>query len=521
MDVIRALLQRDPQSFLMSRIHLDQFYGIEIDDFACEIARLSLWLAEHQLNKQWEEHIGSAPPALPLRSSGKIWSGNSLQTDWHTICPKSTDDEVYVIGNPPFLGTSRRSDGQRDDMQAVFSGFKSLGSLDFVACWFWKGAKYIQNSSAEIALVATNSLCQGEQVATLWPSIFELGLSIHIAYPTFTWENNARDKAAVHVVIIGLSGQSKIRQLYQQIEGRWHSKLVSNISPYLVEGNNIAVVPRSKPIIKNVPPLLFGNKPTEGGNLMMNRVERDALLSKEPQAAPWIKRVLGADELLNGLERWCLWLVDITDTELQSMPYVYERVQKVAEMRRKSTKLSTQKKSNTPHLFDENRQPISGDYILIPHVSSERRTYIPIGLVDASIISTDGNFILPNGTLYEFSILTSLMHNDWMRLVAGRLESRYRYSTKVVYNTFPWPDVTDVQRKTLIALAKTVLLMRENYPENTLADLYDPLKMPIDLLEAHQALDKAVDRLYRDKPFKDSSERLSCLLERYEALTKA
>lgn len=521
MDVIRALLQRDPQSFLMSRIHLDQFYGIEIDDFACEIARLSLWFAEHQLNKQWEEHIGSAPPALPLRSSGKIWSGNSLQTDWHTICPKSTDDEVYVIGNPPFLGTSRRSDGQRDDMQAVFSGFKSLGSLDFVACWFWKGAKYIQNSSAEIALVATNSLCQGEQVATLWPSIFELGLSIHIAYPTFTWENNARDKAAVHVVIIGLSGQSKIRQLYQQIEGRWHSKLVSNISPYLVEGNNIAVVPRSKPIIKNVPPLLFGNKPTEGGNLMMNRVERDALLSKEPQAAPWIKRVLGADELLNGLERWCLWLVDITDTELQSMPYVYERVQKVAEMRRKSTKLSTQKKSNTPHLFDENRQPISGDYILIPHVSSERRTYIPIGLVDASIISTDGNFILPNGTLYEFSILTSLMHNDWMRLVAGRLESRYRYSTKVVYNTFPWPDVTDVQRKTLIALAKTVLLMRENYPENTLADLYDPLKMPIDLLEAHQALDKAVDRLYRDKPFKDSSERLSCLLERYEALTKA
>ncbi|OIY28581.1 class I SAM-dependent DNA methyltransferase [Citrobacter freundii] len=521
MDVIRALLQRDPQSFLMSRIHLDQFYGIEIDDFACEIARLSLWLAEHQLNKQWEEHIGSAPPALPLRSSGKIWSGNSLQTDWHTICPKSTDDEVYVIGNPPFLGTSRRSDGQRDDMQAVFSGFKSLGSLDFVACWFWKGAKYIQNSSAEIALVATNSLCQGEQVATLWPSIFELGLSIHIAYPTFTWENNARDKAAVHVVIIGLSGQSKIRQLYQQIEGRWHSKLVSNISPYLVEGNNIAVVPRSKPIIKNVPPLLFGNKPTEGGNLMMNRVERDALLRKEPQAAPWIKRVLGADELLNGLERWCLWLVDITDTELQSMPYVYERVQKVAEMRRKSTKLSTQKKSNTPHLFDENRQPISGDYILIPHVSSERRTYIPIGLVDASIISTDGNFILPNGTLYEFSILTSLMHNDWMRLVAGRLESRYRYSTKVVYNTFPWPDVTDVQRKTLIALAKTVLLMRENYPENTLADLYDPLKMPIDLLEAHQALDKAVDRLYRDKPFKDSSERLSCLLERYEALTKA
>ncbi|HBT6083757.1 class I SAM-dependent DNA methyltransferase [Klebsiella quasipneumoniae] len=520
MDVIQALLQCDPQSIFMSGIHLDQFYGIEIDDFACEIARLSLWLAEHQLNKQWEEHIGSAPPALPLRSSGKIWSGNSLQTDWQTVCPKGADDEVYIIGNPPFLGTSGRSDEQRADMQAVFSGFKSLGGLDFVACWFWKGAQYIQNSRAELALVATNSLCQGEQVATLWPSIFELGLSIHFAYPTFRWENNARDKAAVHVVIIGLSGVSKIRQLYQQVDGKWHSKQVSNISPYLVEGSNVAVEARIKPIVNGVPPLLFGNKPTDGGHLLMTGTERDALLKQEPQAAPWIKKVLGADEFLNGQERWCLWLVDINITELQLMQHVYTRVQKVAEMRRKSAKISTQKKSNTPHLFDENRQPTSGDYILIPSVSSERRTYVPIGFYDASVISTNLNYILPNGSLYEFAILASIMHNDWMRLVAGRLESRYRYSAKVVYNSFPWPDVTDVQRKNLISLAKTVLLMRENYPEKTLAELYDPLKMPIDLLEAHQALDKAVDRLYRDKPFKDSSERLSCLLERYELLTK-
>lgn len=521
MDVIQALLQCDPQSIFMSGIHLDQFYGIEIDDFACEIARLSLWLAEHQLNKQWEEHIGSAPPALPLRSSGKIWSGNSLQADWQTVCPKGADDEVYIIGNPPFLGTSGRSDEQRADMQAVFSGFKSLGGLDFVACWFWKGAQYIQNSRAELALVATNSLCQGEQVATLWPSVFGLGLSIHIAYPTFTWANNARDKAAVHVIIVGLSGQSKTRQLYQQIEGRWHSKLVSNISPYLIEGNNVAVLAKTKPLINGVPPLLFGNKPTDGGHLLMNRAERDTLLKQEPQAVMWVRKVLGSDEFLNGQDRWCLWLVGIANAELQSMPLVYSRVQKVAEMRRKSTKLSTQKKSNTPHIFDENRQPITGDYILIPGVSSERRTYIPIGFYDASVISTNANYILPNGTLYEFAILTSLIHNDWMRLVAGRLKSDYRYSATVVYNTFPWPDVTDEQRKSLIALAKTVLLTRENYPESTLAELYDPLKMPEDLLEAHQALDKAVDRLYRDKPFRDATERLSCLLERYEALIKA
>ncbi|HEN3378313.1 TPA: class I SAM-dependent DNA methyltransferase [Yersinia enterocolitica] len=520
-DVIRALLQSDPQTIFMSSIHLDQFYGIEIDDFACEIARLSLWLAEHQLNKQWEEHIGSAPPALPLRSSGKIWSGNSLQTDWQTACPKGADDEVYVVGNPPFLGTSGRSDEQRSDMQVVFSGFKSLGGLDFVACWFWKGAQYIQNSRAELALVATNSLCQGEQVATLWPSVFGLGLSIHIAYPTFTWANNARDKAAVHVIIVGLSGRSKIRQLYQQIDGHWHSKLVSNISPYLVEGSNVAVLAKTKPMVNGVPPLLFGNKPTDGGHLLMNRTERDTLLKQEPQAAMWVRKVLGSDEFLNGQDRWCLWLVGIASAELQSMPLVYNRVLKVAEMRRKSTKLSTQKKSNTPHTFDENRQPAAGDYILIPGVSSERRTYIPIGFYDASVISTNANYILPNGTLYEFAILTSLMHNDWMRLVAGRLKSDYRYSATVVYNTFPWPDVTDVQRKSLISLAKEVLLTRENYPASTLAELYDPVNMPTDLLKAHQELDKAVDRLYRDKPYKDATERLSCLLERYESLTKA
>ncbi|EMW0871101.1 class I SAM-dependent DNA methyltransferase [Klebsiella quasipneumoniae] len=521
MDVIQALLQCDPQSIFMSGIHLDQFYGIEIDDFACEIARLSLWLAEHQLNKQWEEHIGSAPPALPLRSSGKIWSGNSLKIDWQTVCPKNVDEEVYVIGNPPFLGTTGRSDEQRADMQAVFSGFKSLGYLDFVACWFWKGAQYIQNSRAELALVATNSLCQGEQVATLWPAIFGLGLSIHIAYPTFTWANNARDKAAVHVVIVGLSGRSKARQLFQRIDGQWHNKQVSNISPYLVEGSNVAVVAQTKPLVEGVPTLLFGNKPTDGGNLLLDRTERDALLEKEPKAACWIKKVLGADEFLNGKERWCLWLVDATQNDFQQMPEVHKRIEKIRSLRIKAGHPAALKMAEKPHLFMQVSQPKTGDYILIPGVSSERRTYIPIGFYDSNVISTNANYILPNGTLYEFAILTSLMHNDWMRQVAGRLKSDYRYSAKVVYNTFPWPKTNDAQRKSIIALAKTVLLTRENYPENTLAELYDPLKMPTDLFEAHQALDKAVDRLYRDKPFRDSTERLSCLLERYEALTKA
>ncbi|MBG5965303.1 class I SAM-dependent DNA methyltransferase [Proteus mirabilis] len=519
MRTIEALNQLETESFSLSGLHLSQFYGIEIDDFACEIARLSLWLAEHQLNTQWEAAFGSAPAALPLRDSGNIYSGNSLHLDWEQVCPKGPEDEIYIIGNPPFLGTLGRSDEQRNDMKKVFSEFKSLGALDFVACWFWKGAQYIQSSHAELALVATNSLCQGEQVATLWPSIFKLGLSIHFAYPTFTWSNNARDKAAVHVIIVGLSSQAKTRKLFHQVDGEWHSELVNNISPYLLEGSNTAVIPRSKPILNNIPPLLFGNKPTDGGHLLLNREEYEQLLKQEPNTKQWIKKIIGASEFLNSNERWCLWLVNITDTELNLLPSIKKRVLAVKEFRLNSPKTSTKKKANTPNLFDENRHPTSGSYILVPSVSSERRTYVPLGFFDTNVISTNANYIIPNGTLYEFGILTSLMHNDWMRLVAGRLESRYRYSS-IVYNTFPWPDLTENQRKQIERLAEDVILTREEFPGHTLAELYDPNKMPEKLLAAHHTLDRAVDKLYRDRPFKDATERLSCLLARYEALTK-
>ncbi|WP_052238888.1 class I SAM-dependent DNA methyltransferase [Pectobacterium brasiliense] len=517
-EVIEVLRELEPQTFSMSGLHLSQFYGIEIDDFACQIARLSLWLAEHQVNSHWEKAFGFAPPALPLRESGNIHSGNSLRLDWHQVCPKQADDEVYVIGNPPFLGTLGRSDEQRADMQAVFSDFKVLGALDFVSCWFWKGAQYIQHSRAELALVATNSICQGEQVATLWPPIFSLGLNIHFAYPTFPWVNNARDKAAVHVIIIGLSAQSKTRKLYQKVDGEWHCKQVSNISPYLVEGNHTTVCSHKKSLVNGVSFLLFGNKPTDGGHLLLSRLERDELLKKEPKAERWIKKLLGADEYLNSKERWCLWLVGITDDELQAMPFIYQRVQRVAETRRKSPDKGAQKMAERPHQFRDLNNPDS--YILIPSVSSERRTYVPLGFFNAEVISTNANYIIPNGTLYEFGILSSLMHNDWMRLVAGRLKSDYRYSASVVYNPFPWPEVTAIQRKEIEILAEDVILIREEFPGHTLAELYDPDKMPPKLLAAHQALDTAVDRLYRERPFKDAADRLSCLLARYEAQTQ-
>ncbi|BBQ25478.1 hypothetical protein WP2W18C05_16940 [Aeromonas sp. WP2-W18-CRE-05] len=518
MAAIKALEEVDPQGFAMSGLHLSQFYGIEIDDFACEIARLSLWLAEHQLNSLWQQEFGFAPPALPLRESGNIHSGNSLRLDWNLVCPKGPEDEVYIIGNPPFLGTLGRSDGQRADMQAVFDGFKALGALDFVACWFWKGAKYIKDSRSELALVSTNSICQGEQVATLWPAIFKLGLRIHFAYPTFPWANNARDKAAVHVVIVGLSSIAKQCHIYRQIEDDLQYERVRNISPYLIEGNNTAVTPQNTPIVSDVPPLLFGNKPTDGGNLLLNRNEYEGLITNEPQSEKLLKKVLGADEFINGIERWCLWLVDVNENELKKSPLVFERVQAVKDFRMRSPKASTKKKANTPHLFDENRHPQSGEYILVPSVSSERRLYVPLGIFDSNVVSTNRNYIIPNGTLYEFGVLSSLMHNDWMRLVTGRLESRYSYSSSVVYNTFPWPEKTELQRKEIEFLAEEVLLTRAEFPGRTLAELYDPDKMPTALLAAHQALDRAVDRLYRDRPFKDATERLSCLLARYEAL---
>jgi len=514
-DVIKALMKID-QSFFMSNIHLDQFYGIELDDFACEIARLSLWLAEHQINKQWEEHIGPAEPALPLKATGKIVSGNSLKLNWKEVCPKTSEDEVYVIGNPPFHGTVGRSSEQREDMKRVFADFKSLGTLDYVACWFWKGAKFIEASKAELALVSTNSICQGEQVGTLWPQIFKLGLHIQIAYPTFTWANNARDKAAVHVVIVGLSGRAKSRSLYQMIDGEWHCKSVKNISPYLTEGNNTWVSAHRKILSDNVPPLLFGNKPNDGGHLLLERSEYELLLEKEPKAAQWIKKVMGATEFLNGKERWCLWLADIQEPELKSMPYVVERVKKVEEVRTASPDKGAQKLAQRPHQFRDLNNPDS--FILIPSVSSERRKYIPIGFFNSDVISTNLNYIVPDGGLFEFGILTSIIHNDWMRLVAGRLKSDYRYTASVVYNSFPWPEVTEEQRSQIERLAENVLFSREDYPGKTLAELYDPEKMPPELQIAHQELDEAVDKLYQDRPFRNTADRLSCLLARYEEL---
>ena len=533
-EIFKAVKKIDSNALFDSRIRLDQFYGIELDDFAHEIAMLSLWLAEHQMNLAHESEIGNSLPTLPLKSGGNIKAANSLREDWEVFCPRSNrvEDEVYIVGNPPFGGKQYRNTEQNIDMDTVFNGWKKYGVLDYVACWFRKGAQYIRASRAKLALVATNSISQGDQVATLWPGIFALGNRIAFAYQTFPWSNNAKDKAAVHVVIIGLEAvhlsddlQNSLSlsdvqpKLYKLLDKEWHSQSVANISPYLIPGSNLAIEARRIPIC-NVPEMVFGNMPNDGGHLILTTYEKDALLEKDPTAEKWIKRLLGSEEFLNGKERWCIWLNGISKQELADMPSkhpeIHQRIEKVRAIRSESKRKETKILAETPHLFGEIRHPASGNYILVPRVSSERREYVPMAFFDSEVISTDRNQMIPNASLYEFGILNSAMHNDWMRVVTGRLESRYNYSGTIVYNNFPWPEADEAEKARIAEFAKEILFIRADSPDQTLAQLYDPDKMPPPLKEAHLRLDAAVDRLYRAKPFSDGMERVEFLFDLYE-----
>ena len=510
-----------------SVISLDNFFGIEIDDFAVQIARLSLWLAEHQMNVKFHEAFGQSRATLPLKDSGHIVQGNSLRLDWQAVCPNDDEQEIYVVGNPPFGGSGNRSDEQTADMEKVFVGFKKFKFLDFVTAWFWKGANYLKDShdkgsQAKMALVSTNSIAQGEQVAMLFPYIFGLGVGIGFAYQSFPWKNNAKHNAGVHVVIIGLEMMNEGQKtIYSQVDGIWHSEKVKNISPYLIAGSNITVESRDKPLYSGSK-MVYGNKPTDDGNFFFNsKEERDKFLLQEPLAEKYVRKVLGAREFLNGEQRWCLWFADESLETLEEMKNVKEILEKVKLFRLESISQATKKIASEPHLFQQISQPKSDNYILVPSVSSERRKYVPIGFFSHNIISTNLNHMIPNGTMFDFGILTSLAHNDWMRLVAGRLKSDYRYSGTIVYNTFPFPTVTDEQKKHIEHLAEEILLTREDFAGDTLAKLYDPDTMPESLKIAHQNLDDAVDKLYNPKGFADTASRLAHLLERYETLINA
>lgn len=521
MAVLKALDDLGEQSVMfMSGIRLTQFYGIEIDDFAHEIALLSLWLAENQMNKLFESEFGYSEPMLPLKDSANIVHGNALILDWEKVCPKvdeAGDLEVYICGNPPFLGSgSQRDSNQNSGMARVFDSFRNYKDLDFVAAWLWLGSKYIRNCDAKCAFVATSSITQGEQVSLLWPNILALNVTIRFAYQSFKWKNSARENAAVHVVIIGLTSKSDEKYLYNFVNESWYPKRVKNISPYLTEGKSVVVFPVKKPLC-DVNRFVNGNIAADGSNLILNHEQKISMIQKDRDAEKWIREYKGADDLLYSKTRFCLWLAG-DDDSWRSVDEISRRVDKVREFRLASKKLQTQAKAATAHLFTEIRQPENCNFLSIPRTSSENRKYVPMCYLSDSVIANNDLQIVPNATLYEFGVLTSEIHNDWMRIVAGRLENRYRYSATLVYNTFPWPEASETQKTKIGQLSEEILLTRADYPDKTLAQLYDVDEMPEPLRKAHCDLDKAVELLYRSNPFEDSSERVAFLFKRYEQL---
>ncbi len=423
-------------------IKLEHFHGIEIEEWPARIAEVAMWLTQHQMNREFARQFGREPDLLPLKTAAHITIGNSLHLDWNGVVARQS--LAHIIGNPPFIGKNFRTAEQNADMDKLFGALKNYKSLDYVTCWFYKAAQWMQGTRMTAAFVATNSITQGEQVPILWQPLLNQGIHLHFAHRTFAWDSEARGKAAVHVVIVGFAAfntNGKRIFDYPAIKDEPVEIVVKNVNPYLVDAPDVVVEDRSKPLCK-VSVMVKGNEPTDGGHLLLSPEEKADLLQKEPKAAQWLKPILGAEEFLNGKERWCLWLVGIQPHELRALPEVLKRVEGVKQMRLASPKEATRKRAETPYLFGENRHP-AGNYILVPSVSSERREYVPMGFFDSNTISTNLNLMIPDASLYEFGVLESKLHMVWMRTVCGRLESRYRYSAKLVYNNFPWPDADD------------------------------------------------------------------------------
>jgi hypothetical protein len=503
----------------LSKVDVDQMHGIEIEEFPAKIAEVALWLADHQANIALSETFGQLFRRIPLRKSPPIVCANALRTDWKTVLPP--EQCSYILGNPPFIGSKLLTPDQKADTQAVF-GNQYSGVIDFVGCWYRLCVNYCAtNPAIRCALVSTNSITQGEQVAALWPTLFSGGLVIHFAHRTFQWESEARGKAHVHCVIIGFGlGDVTVKAIYDYptLKSDPQTSIVSRINCYLVDGPNVVIPPRTKPLFAPCP-MANGSIPADGGNLILSRDEKDELLRDYPQAAPFVREYLGAEGVINGESRWCLWLANCPPEVMRSIPPIVERVQAVRDFRKESTKAATRAKASIASLFTENRQPTRGEYLAFPRTSSETRRYIPIAYLSYEIIAANDIQMVPDATIYQFGILTSAIHMAWMATVTGRLESRFRYSNKVVYNNYPWPmDATDTQRHKVEECASEVLAAREQFPGSTLADLYDPVSMPPRLAKAHEALDRAVDRCYRKEPFATDRQRVEYLFALYEQL---
>jgi type II restriction/modification system DNA methylase subunit YeeA len=496
---------------LFSRIELSQFYGIELDDVAHEIAILSLWLAQHQMNMKFKETFGSANPTLPLQAGGNIVYGNSTRINWEVVCPKIEGDEIYILGNPPYLGFNVQTDEQKQDIAINYHNPENLKFLDYISCWFFKGAKYLDDKS-QFAFVSTNSICQGTQVPMIWPEIFKNNLEIAFAYPEFVWSNNAKYNAGVICSIIGVrTVNSKKKYLFNA-----NTRLeVKNINAYLINGTNIIVEKRQSPLSK-LSPIATGNIPYDGGHLILSEAEKNSLISQFPESQKFIKRLSGSFEYINNHIRYCLWIEERDYEEAMQIPPINKRIGLVRKSRLTGGKIA-KNYANVPYRFYMiNRATHS--QILIPRVSSIRREYIPTGFLDSDTIISDSAQAIYDPDTFVFAVINSKMHMVWVRVVAGRLKSDYRYSAVICYNTFPFPDINKNQKQGLERHVFNVLEEREAYSERTLAELYDPDKMPPGLREAHKQLDLAVERCYRSKPFESDEERLEYLFKLYEQM---
>lgn len=499
------------------QVSIGQFYGIEINEFAVTVAKTALWIAESQMLKETEDVVHMSLDFLPLKSYANIVEGNALRMDWADVVPKEKLD--YIMGNPPFVGGMYMDESQKAQIRTLFSGVNGAGEFDYITGWYQKASEWMEHTAIHAAFVSTNSICQGSQVITFWKHLMErYHVQIDFAYTTFVWNNEAKNQAKVHCVIVGFSDSAVSTPKLLYTNGS-SCKTCEYISPYLTDTPAVFVESRSKPICK-VPPMRFGSMPRDGGGFILTPEERKRLICEEPIAEKWIKPYIGAVEFLNNKERYCLWLVGADPGEIGKCPTVKKRVEAVRKIRAASKAAGTRKFADTPTLFCQIAQP-DGDYIIVPKTSSGKRKYIPLGFADKDTIASDLVFLIPGAGLYEFGVLMSNVHNAWMRLVAGRLKSDYRYAKDIVYNNFPWPVPTNAQKENIIQTANAILEARKLYPKSTLANLYDDTLMPPELRKAHQANDRAVMSAY-GFDIKTTTET-SCvaeLMKRYQALTQ-
>lgn len=522
-EILKKIIKDDVYDIdIWLDLNVDSMFGIELEEFPAKIAEVAMWLIDHQMNMKASEEFGIYYIRLPLKKSANIINGNALKIIWEKLLPAGKFD--YIIGNPPYVGKAFRNDGQNEDMDFIFKKVKGYGVLDYVSCWYLKAAEYIKDSNTKVAFVSTNSITQGEQVGILWNELLNnYKVKIHFAHRTFSWSSEARGKAQVFVVIIGFANfyiKDKYIFDYANPKSEAQQLKVNNINPYLVEGKDMVILKRKKPIC-DVPEIVFGSMPNDGGNLLLSKEEKEHFLISDPETNKFIKPLVSAKEFLNDTERYCLWLTEIQPSELKKFPEIEERVKKVKEYRIKSNRETTRELASYPTLFGEIRQPQT-DYIVIPRVSSENRTYIPIGFFTKNEIASDSCLTIPGANLYHFGILTSIMHMTWVKYMCGRLEGRYRYSNDIVYNNFPWPlNPSNKDKLKIIEKAQKILKTREVYKNSSLSDLYNPLRIPPLLTKAHKELDDSVDLCYRKQKFNNDKSRMEFLLDLFQIYTKA